>query len=37
MTQFLTNGILPSGIHSATWQQVEELLAFNDRRNYLLD
>jgi hypothetical protein len=36
MTQFLTNGTLPSGIHSATWQQVEELLAFNDRRRELL-
>ncbi len=36
MIQFSTNGTLPSGIHSATWQQVEELLAFNDRRRELL-
>jgi hypothetical protein len=36
MTQFSTNGTLPSGIHLATWQQVEELLAFNDRRRELL-
>jgi hypothetical protein len=36
MTQFSTNGTLPSGIHSATWQQVEDLLAFNDRRRELL-
>jgi hypothetical protein len=36
MPPFTTNGTLPSGIHLATWQQVEELLAFNDRRRELL-
>ncbi len=36
MIRFSMNGTLPSGIHLATWQQVEELLAFNDRRRELL-
>jgi hypothetical protein len=36
MIEFSTNGTLPSGIQSATWQQVEELLVFNDRRLELL-
>jgi hypothetical protein len=36
MLQFTTNGTLPFGIHLATWQQVEDLLAFNDRRRELL-
>jgi hypothetical protein len=36
MIEFSMNGTLPSGIHLATWQQVEELLAFNDRRRELL-
>lgn len=35
MLQFTTNGTLPSGIHLATWQQAEELLVFNDRRQEL--
>jgi hypothetical protein len=36
MVVFSKNGTLPSGIHLATWQQVEELLVFNDRRRELL-
>jgi hypothetical protein len=36
MIRFLTNGTLPSGIHSASWQKIEELLAFNPRRQELL-
>lgn len=36
MIEFSMNGTLPSGILSATWQQAEELLAFNDRRQELL-
>ncbi len=32
MIQFSSNGTLPSGIYDLTWQQVENLLAFNDRR-----
>ncbi|MEB3190059.1 MAG: hypothetical protein VKL42_06915 [Snowella sp.] len=33
---FDTNGHLPAGIHLATWQEVEETLAFNPRRQELL-
>jgi hypothetical protein len=33
---FLPNGNLPVGIHLATWQEVREVLAFNDRRRELL-
>lgn len=33
---FLSNGNLPEGIHLATWQEAEEVLAFNDRRRELL-
>jgi hypothetical protein len=33
---FDTNGNLPAGIHLATWQEVEETLAFNPRRRELL-
>jgi hypothetical protein len=36
MFQFSANGNLPPGIHLATWQEVEEFLAFNDRRQELL-
>jgi hypothetical protein len=36
MLQFSANGNLPPGIHLATWQEVEKLLAFNDRRQELL-
>jgi hypothetical protein len=36
MLQFSSNGTLPSGIYDLTWQQVEKLLAFNDRRRDLL-
>jgi hypothetical protein len=33
---FDTNGNLPAGIHLATWQEIEETLAFNPRRQELL-
>lgn len=33
---FDTNGNLPAGIHLATWQKVEETLAFNPRPRELL-
>ena len=33
---FDTNGNLPAGIHLAIWQEVEETLAFNPRRQELL-
>jgi hypothetical protein len=33
---FDTNGNLPAGIHLATWQEIEETLAFNPRRRELL-
>jgi hypothetical protein len=33
---FNKNGNLPEGIHSATWQEVEEALAFNEHRQELL-
>jgi hypothetical protein len=33
---FQTNGNLPLGIHTATWQEVEKSLAFNERRQELL-
>ncbi|MGL5032503.1 MAG: DUF6932 family protein [Microcystaceae cyanobacterium] len=33
---FDTNGNLPAGIHLATWQEIEEILAFNPRRQELL-
>jgi hypothetical protein len=33
---FLPNGNLPVGIHLARWQEVREVLAFNDRRRELL-
>lgn len=33
---FDTNGNLPEGIHLATWQEIEETLAFNPRRQELL-
>lgn len=33
---FDTHGNLPAGIHLATWQEVEETLAFNPRRQELL-
>lgn len=33
--QFAENGNLPEGIHPATWQEVEEVLAFNERRKEL--
>ncbi len=36
MIQFSNNGILPSGIYDLTWPQVENLLAFNDRRHDLI-
>lgn len=36
MLQFTINGTLPSGIHLFTWKELEELLAFNDRRRELL-
>lgn len=36
ITQFEKNGNLPPGIHFATWQEVEESLAFNERRKELL-
>jgi hypothetical protein len=35
MFQFSTNGTLPPGVHSATWQQISDWLAFNDRRQEL--
>jgi hypothetical protein len=34
--KFDKNGNLPEGIHLATWQEVEEALAFNERRQELL-
>jgi hypothetical protein len=34
--KFDKNGNLPEGIHPATWQEVEEALAFNERRQELL-
>jgi hypothetical protein len=33
---FLPNENLPEGIYLATWQEVREVLAFNDRRRELL-
>jgi hypothetical protein len=36
MIQFSNNGTLPSGIYDLTWPQIEDLLAFNDRRRDLL-
>ena len=30
--KFDKNGNLPEGTHPATWQEVEEALAFNERR-----
>jgi len=33
---FQADGNLPAGIHLATWQEIEETLAFNDRRRELL-
>lgn len=33
---FEENGNLPMGIHTATWQEVEEFLGFNQRRRELL-
>lgn len=33
---FETNGNLPAGTHDATWQEVEDILAFNERRQHLL-
>ena len=33
---FDKNGNLPEGIHSATWQEVQEALAFNEHRQELL-
>lgn len=32
---FQTNGNLPAGIHTATWQEVDESLGFNERRQKL--
>jgi hypothetical protein len=34
--KFEKNGYLPAGIHAATWQEVEDVLAFNKRRQKLL-
>lgn len=34
---FDENGNLPQGIYLATWQEVEQALAFNERRQALLD
>lgn len=34
--EFQTNGNLPQGIHLLTWGEVEDLLAFNERRQELL-
>ena len=33
--KFDKNGNLPEGIHPATWQEVEDALAFNERRQEL--
>lgn len=33
---FLPNGNLPAGIHFTTWQEIEIILGFNDRRRELL-
>jgi hypothetical protein len=33
---FLPDGNLPAGIHLASWQEVETILGFNDRRRELL-
>ena len=33
---FQVDGNLPAGIYAATWQEIEETLAFNDRRQELL-
>lgn len=34
--EFNDSGNLPTGIHHANWQEVEEKLAFNERRQELL-
>lgn len=34
--EWLPNGDLPSGVHPATWAEIEERLAFNPRRRRLL-
>lgn len=34
--EWSTNGDLPPGLHSATWTEIEERLAFNSRRGRLL-
>jgi hypothetical protein len=36
LPNFNQHGNLPSGIHVATWQDVNDLLAFNERRQELL-
>lgn len=35
--QFSENGTLPAGIHLATWEEIEAKLAFNKRRQTLLE
>lgn len=36
LPNFDSNGNLPAGIHPCTWEEVEEKLAFNSRRQELL-
>jgi hypothetical protein len=30
--KFEQNGNLPAGIHLSTWEEIEDVLAFNERR-----
>jgi hypothetical protein len=36
ISEWLTNGDLPPGVHFATWREIEARLAFNPRRQKLL-
>ena len=35
--KFEQNGNLPAGIHLSTWEEIKDVLAFNERRQQLLE
>ncbi|WP_199327933.1 DUF6932 family protein [Cylindrospermum sp. FACHB-282] len=37
LPKFDQNGNLPAGIHVSTWEEIKDVLAFNERRQTLLD
>ena len=36
ISEWMTNGDLPPGVHFATWREIEDRLSFNQRRQRLL-